>query len=85
MSKNQEVGNLSPKGRAGRAVLINRHQPAMPLINILLLNQYAVGGANLLVSIITQPARPFRRRDRLPLEFLIGYGSDAVRPSSQLA
>jgi hypothetical protein len=26
-----------------------------------------------------------QRRDRLPVEFPIGYGSDAVRPSSQLA
>jgi hypothetical protein len=31
----------------------------MPLINILLLNQHAVGRANVLVSIIAQPLRPF--------------------------
>ncbi|MDR2706732.1 MAG: hypothetical protein LBC02_13205 [Planctomycetaceae bacterium] len=31
----------------------------MPFINILLLNRYVVGGANLLVSSTSQPARPF--------------------------
>jgi hypothetical protein len=47
----------------------------MPLLNILLLNQHAVGGANLLVSIITQPVRPFRRKDRLPVETLPHVGT----------
>jgi hypothetical protein len=52
-----QVGD--PFAEGSRRLSCTRLQSDMPFINILLLNQHAVGRANLLVSSKHQPAQPF--------------------------